>query len=48
MLGEGLGSHNKKVPLMAVPYYAWANRENNAMEVWINETPAEVLLKDAP
>ena len=48
VLGEGLGSHNKKVPLMAVPYYAWANRENNAMEVWINETPAEVLLKDAP
>jgi DUF1680 family protein len=25
------------VPLVAVPYYAWANRDPGAMLVWIRE-----------
>jgi len=27
------------VPLLAIPYYAWANRERCGMTVWINEAP---------
>jgi DUF1680 family protein len=29
------------MPLMAVPYYAWANRDKGPMLVWIREQPAE-------
>lgn len=35
--GEALGSAGNLVPLTAVPYYAWANRESNPMTVWIQE-----------
>jgi hypothetical protein len=28
-----------QVPLIAVPYYAWANREARAMRVWVPESP---------
>ena len=39
---DKLYSHNKpdeeKVRLTAVPYYAWANREEGDMRVWIEET----------
>ena len=31
----------KSVKMTAVPYYAWANRDRGAMEVWVNESPAE-------
>ncbi len=38
---DRLYSHNKpeneKVRLTAVPYYAWANREEGDMRVWIEE-----------
>jgi DUF1680 family protein len=32
--GQGLGT------MTAVPYYAWANRDEGPMTVWINEAPA--------
>ena len=38
--GEALAA-GKPVPLVAVPYYAWANREKGPMLVWIREQPAE-------
>ena len=31
----------KSVKMTAVPYYAWANRDRGAMEVWVNESPAK-------
>jgi DUF1680 family protein len=37
--GEALGATRKRVPLTAVPYYAWANRISNPMTVWINTGP---------
>jgi hypothetical protein len=30
----------ERFPLVAVPYYAWANREPGPMAVWIREAPA--------
>jgi DUF1680 family protein len=27
------------VPLTAIPYYAWANREPGAMQVWVRSEP---------
>lgn len=38
--GEALAA-GKPVPLVAVPYYAWANRDKGPMLVWIREQPAE-------
>ena len=38
--GEALAA-GKPVPLLAVPYYAWANRDKGPMLVWIREQPAE-------
>jgi DUF1680 family protein len=38
--GEALGDGEQPVALMAVPYYAWCNREKGPMTVWIDEVPA--------
>ncbi|HCS73390.1 MAG TPA: hypothetical protein DIW17_05890 [Clostridiales bacterium] len=27
----------KKIPLIFIPYYAWANRGENEMTVWVHE-----------
>ena len=35
--GEAV-SNGKKVNVMAIPYYAWANRDKGAMTVWLDET----------
>lgn len=32
---NGDGGPRQSIPLLAVPYYAWANRGANAMRVWI-------------
>ena len=37
--GKGVDDRQNPVPLTAVPYYAWANREEGAMMIWINEAP---------
>lgn len=34
-LGSYLPRSHQAVPIMAIPYYAWANREPGAMQVWI-------------
>jgi DUF1680 family protein len=34
------GAGETSVPLTAIPYYAWANREPGEMAVWIARTPA--------
>ena len=39
VVGDALGRNGKTVLMTAIPYYAWANRENNPMGVWIKETP---------
>lgn len=36
--GKALADENRPVTLLAVPYYAWANREQTPMTVWINES----------
>ena len=38
VVGDALGRNGKTVLMTAIPYYAWANRENNPMAVWIKET----------
>jgi len=51
--GEAV-SDGKKVNVMAVPYYAWANRDKGAMTVWLDETKpisksaAEKITGNAP
>jgi len=30
----GANERTKKVPLTFIPYYAWANRQATAMQVW--------------
>lgn len=35
--GAALANGNRSVTLTAIPYYAWANREQGAMTVWIHE-----------
>ena len=37
--GKGVDDRQNPVTLTAVPYYAWANREEGAMTIWINEAP---------
>lgn len=37
--GKGLAEGKPPVSLTAVPYYAWANRTQGAMTVWINQSP---------
>lgn len=34
------GSYFEPVSLKAVPYYAWANRDEGQMTVWLNQIPA--------
>jgi DUF1680 family protein len=34
------GVLRQSIPLVAVPYYAWANRGANAMRVWIPRVKA--------
>jgi DUF1680 family protein len=31
---SGTNERTKKVPLAFIPYYAWANRQATAMQVW--------------
>jgi len=38
--GEALADGQRPVTLTAVPYYAWANREQGAMTVWVGEAHA--------
>lgn len=38
--GAGFAGGESQVPVMAIPYYAWANREKGAMRVWIGEASA--------
>ena len=33
--GKALADGGKQVPVTAIPYYAWANREKGAMTVWV-------------
>lgn len=35
--GTALAGGDRSVTLTAIPYYAWANREQDAMTVWIHE-----------
>ena len=37
---EGKGTDDKQTPIIltAVPYYAWQNREEGAMDVWIQQS----------
>ena len=35
--GSGVDQGQQPCDLLAVPYYAWANRERGPMTVWINE-----------
>jgi len=35
--GKGVDEKQNSIPLTAVPYYAWQNREKGAMNVWIHE-----------
>jgi len=37
LTGKALADGKKPVKLTAVPYYAWANRKQGAMTVWLNE-----------
>ncbi len=37
---NGDGGPRQSIPLLAVPYYAWANRGANAMRVWIPRAKA--------
>ena len=39
--GNGLDDQQRPVPLVAVPYYAWANRKKGAMTVWVRESAAK-------
>jgi DUF1680 family protein len=39
--GQALADGGQSVPLTAVPYYAWANRDKSAMTVWIAQAPKE-------
>jgi len=41
--GKGLDAGHRPVPLTAVPYYAWTNREKGAMTVWISEALGKPL-----
>jgi DUF1680 family protein len=34
-VGSGMPAARKRVELTAIPYYAWANREQGAMRVWV-------------
>ena len=36
---ESTGRKVKRAALTLIPYYAWANREQTSMEVWIPLTP---------
>jgi hypothetical protein len=33
--GNALGDGQRPIPVTAVPYYSWANREQGAMTIWI-------------
>lgn len=33
----GIDANGKPVPLIAIPYYAWANREKSPMNIWLHE-----------
>ncbi len=35
--GKGVDEKQNTIPLTAVPYYAWQNREKGAMNVWIQQ-----------
>jgi DUF1680 family protein len=35
--GTALADGRRPVSLTAVPYYAWANREEGAMTVWLDD-----------
>jgi hypothetical protein len=37
--GSAPAPSRRRVPLTAIPYYAWANREPGAMRVWIPRGP---------
>jgi DUF1680 family protein len=39
--GKALADGQREVPLTAIPYYAWANREKGAMTVWFGEWPGD-------
>jgi DUF1680 family protein len=38
--GHGFAGGESQIPVIAIPYYAWANREKGAMRVWIGEASA--------
>ncbi len=38
LAGEALADGKSPIPVTAIPYYAWQNRKNGAMTVWIQET----------
>jgi len=40
--GKALADGQRPITLTAVPYYAWANREQGAMTVWSDEAPVKV------
>ena len=37
LTGQALADGTREIPLTAVPYYAWANRDKGAMNVWIQQ-----------
>ena len=39
--GEALAAGKKPQAMIAIPYFAWANRQLGAMLVWIQEAPAK-------
>ena len=36
IIGKATDSKNNLVDFMAIPYYAWAHREDGEMSVWLN------------
>ena len=46
--GEGTGIEIKKRKITAIPYYCWANRGGNAMQVWLPTKIREVKVNYAP
>jgi len=45
--GDGLDVSTQKAPIVAIPYYAWANRGKGEMNIWFpaKVTDVELLTK---
>ena len=36
IIGKATDGNNKLVDFIAIPYYAWAHRDDGEMSVWLN------------